>query len=92
MKLLMPLYILLLLLYSNIYKGLRSFVLVLWMQRQCPVNQQRKPWMKSFYDRYKMRTPMQNILRHLKIPGVSDNNTEILEQTEPLSEPRMTKK
>ena len=31
--------ILLLLLYSNIYKGLRSFVLVLWMQRQCPVFQ-----------------------------------------------------
>ena len=29
--------ILLLLLYSNIYTGLRSFVLVLWMQRQCPV-------------------------------------------------------
>ena len=29
--------ILLLLLYSNIYKGIRSFVLVPWMQRQCPV-------------------------------------------------------
>ena len=23
--------------YSNLYKGLRSFVLDLWMQRQCPV-------------------------------------------------------
>ena len=32
----MPLYILLY--NSNIYKGLRSFVLVLWMQRQCPVH------------------------------------------------------
>ena len=29
--------ILLLKLYSNIYKGIRSFVLVPWMQRQCPV-------------------------------------------------------
>ena len=29
--------ILFLLLYSIIYKGLRGFVLVLWMQRQCPV-------------------------------------------------------
>ena len=24
--------------YSNLYKILRSFVFVLWMQRQCPVN------------------------------------------------------
>ena len=30
--------ILLLLLYSNIYKGIRSFVLVPWMHRQCPVD------------------------------------------------------
>ena len=30
--------ILFLLLHSNLYEGLRSFVLVLWMQRQCPVN------------------------------------------------------
>ena len=29
--------ILILLLYSNIYKGIGSFVLVPWMQRQCPV-------------------------------------------------------
>ena len=34
-KLLMPLYRILL--YSTVYKSLRSFVLVLWMQRQCPV-------------------------------------------------------
>ena len=30
--------ILLLLLYSNKYKGIKSFVLVPWMQRQCPVD------------------------------------------------------
>ena len=30
-------------------KGLRSFVLVLWMQRQCPVQKKKEPFMRCLY-------------------------------------------
>ena len=39
--------ILLFLLYSNIYKGIRRFVFVSWMQRQCPVLQFRASALKN---------------------------------------------
>ena len=36
---------------SKLYKGLRSFVLVLWMQRQCPVFEFNGP-LKQYFSLY----------------------------------------